>query len=109
MEFLKSQSLISYNHLLAYGNYQGQLYPRYDARKSFYNKAKLYELNGVLYLVSYTTIVAKIFKNYAQVFGWYSQTTSRHINEFLKQNDFKALSKKEMENSDTFHGVLIEC
>ena len=109
MEFLKSQSLVSYEHLLSYGRYKGQLYPRYDTRKSFYNKANIYELNGILYLVSYKTIVAKIFNNYAQIFGWYSQTTSRHINEFLKQNGFKTLCKKQMENNDNFHGVLIQC
>ena len=108
MEFLKSQSLVNYDYLLSHGHYEGQLYPRYDIRKSFYNKAKLYKLDGVLYLVSYTTIVAKIFKNYAQIFGWYSQTTSRHINEFSKQNYFRTLSKKQMENGDNVHGVLVE-
>ena len=74
------------------------LQARYDSRDSFYKKAKvLTDNNGTLYLQSYDTIVAKIENGKAIVNGWYSQTTARHINEFLQQNGFDKMSKKEME------------
>ena len=74
-----------------------KLQTRFDRRASFYGKAEVIEYNNILYLKSYDTIVAKIENGKAVVNGWYSQTTARHINEFLKQNDFEAMSKKEME------------
>lgn len=81
------------------------LKPIYDSRKSFYNKATVTEDENGRYLTSYNTIVARITdKNngyqitpYAEVFGTYSQTTLRHIKEFLKQNGFKAESKAQIE------------
>jgi ArsR family metal-binding transcriptional regulator len=74
-----------------------KLQARFDRRASFYGKAEVIEYNNILYLKSYDTIVAKIENGKAVVNGWYSQTTARHINEFLKQNNFEAMSKKEME------------
>ena len=81
------------------------LQPIYDGRKSFYNKATVTEFSDGKYLTSYNTVVAQIIdKNhgysipaYAQVFGTYSQTTLRHIKEFLKQNGFKAETKAQIE------------
>lgn len=82
------------------------LEPQYDSRKSFYGKAKVYKDNkGHLLLVSYSTIVAEITdgiltedgRSTVKVNGWYSQTTARHINDFLYQYGFKTMSKKEME------------
>ena len=70
---------------------------RFDARYSFYKKAKVIEFEGDLYLQSYNTIVAKIANGKAEVYGWFSQTTARHINEFLQQNGFDKMTKKEME------------
>lgn len=77
----------------------------YDNRKSFYNKATVTEDKNGKYLTSYNTVVARITdKNngykiapYAEVYGTYSQTTLRHIKEFLKQNGFKAESKAQIE------------
>ena len=44
-----------------------------------------------IYLISYNTLVAIITpENKAIVYGLYSNTTTRHIKEFLKQNVFKA-------------------
>lgn len=81
-----------------------KLEPIYDGRKSFYNKANIYrDDRGQLLLMSYSTIVAKISdpvltgEKKATVNGWYSCTTARHINEFLRQYGFKAMSKKEMD------------
>ena len=79
-----------------------RLNPRYDTRKSFYNKAvELYHDDGRIELRSYSTIVACITDSLtapmtAEVYGWYSNTTGRHIKEFLKQHGFKAESKSQI-------------
>ena len=77
---------------MAYPNQKCELTARFDSRKSFYGKAvELYYEDGTIELRSYSTIVAKIIPGgTAEVFGWYSSTTSRHIKEFLKQHGFKA-------------------
>lgn len=81
-----------------------ELAPRYDARKSFYGKAVVLEnpeeATGDEYtktLLSYRTPVAAIRADgKAVVFGLYSQTTTRHIKEFLLQNGFKVESSKQL-------------
>ena len=80
-----------------YGEFIKFLQPMYDSRDSFYKKAKILEYNGIRYLQSYNTIVAKIENGEPVINGWYSQTTARHINEFLQQNGFDKMNKKEME------------
>lgn len=64
-----------------------ELIPIYDTRKSFYNKAKVLFLNdGTIQLQSYNTIVGEIKNNtYCQLWDGKSQTTTRHIKEFIKQ------------------------
>ena len=61
---------------------------RYDARKSFYGKAKVlcYD-NGDIELQSYNTIVSRYTKadNKLTHLGKWSQTTTRHQKEFTKQ------------------------
>lgn len=88
--------------------YLYDLEPKYDSRKSFYGKAKVYSDNaGRLLLMSYSTIVAEITDEIAtedgkpsvKVNGYYSPTTARHINDFLYQHGFKTMSKKEMEEN----------
>lgn len=83
-----------------------ELKPQFDRAKSFYNKANVYkDEEGNLVLRSYTTFVAKIYVNnlndeskiHLMIKGWYSNTTSRHIAEFLRQHGFRALSKKDIE------------
>jgi maleate cis-trans isomerase len=70
----------------------------YDSRASFYGKAKVtVDVEGDLILTSYSTDVAVIKGNKAVVKGLYSQTTTRHIKEFLKQNGFKAIDSKQIE------------
>ena len=66
----------------------GDLSCRYDSRRSFYGKAKIYEddeESGVYYLMSYSTVVAEARHGVVTDFGKYSQTTSRHQKEFRKQ------------------------
>ena len=92
--------------------YLYNLQPRYDSRKSFYGKAKVYKDDqGHLLLMSYSTIVAEITDGIAtedgrptaKVNGYYSQTTARHINDFLYQYGFPTLCKKEMEKDNTYY------
>lgn len=97
--------LEKYDNIVKKENFEGYLLPKYNTRKSFYNKAEVYkkydeiQKANMLYLRSYDTIVAVINldTNKPCVFGYYSQTTARHINEFLLQNGFNKMSKKEME------------
>ena len=71
-----------------------------DSRKSFYGKAKVVTDNGISDLISYTTKVAQYdsYLDKMQVFGWYSNTTAKHINSFLNYFGFKTCCKKELEN-----------
>lgn len=75
-----------------------ELVPRYDKAQSFYGKAHVEEKkNGDLVLYSYDTKILTITKSrkLKKHYNDYTQTTMRHINDFLLQNDFKKLSKKE--------------
>ncbi len=74
------------------------LEPKYDARKSFYNKAETREENGETILSSYGVDVAKIKDGKVTLLPkWdFSQTTLRHVKEFLRQHGFKADSKVQM-------------
>lgn len=75
-----------------------ELEPRYSSRKSFYGKAtEIYHDDGSIELKSYSTIVARITPTgKAVVYGQYSQTTTRHIKEFLKQHGFYADNMKQI-------------
>ena len=77
-----------------------ELTPKFDSRKSFYGKAKISFEGDRRLLLSYGTPVAFIEPDRTPVMldGWDStQTTLRHAREFLKQNGFKADSKKQMQ------------
>ena len=75
------------------------LMPVYDSRKSFYDKAWMLEEAGVEYLVSYNTPVVKLTlggkPRVAQV-GVDSNTSLRHVKEYLKQRGFTATTKKQI-------------
>lgn len=74
---------------------------RYDARASFYNKASVVtEDNGDKTLFSYNTKVATIKNGKPTIlnYGEPTQTTTRHIKEFLLQNGFEAESRNQMES-----------
>ena len=77
------------------------LEPIYDTRKSFYGKAFIgKDDDGNDMLKSYGTLVAKIVDGkpevYTNVDMWDSNTTLRHIKDFLKQNGFKADTKAQI-------------
>ena len=71
-----------------------------QGQKSFYNKAKLDNSNGLIKLISYTTNVATFdsINNKMYVYGYYSKTTALHINSFLQLYGFNRCNKKELEN-----------
>lgn len=69
---------------------------RYDSRQSFYDKAKVIVKNNIKVLTSYDTPVALIEDDKVYIDNLYSQTTLRHIKEFLKQNGYDALTKKQI-------------
>lgn len=65
-----------------------ELYPLWDSRKSFYKKAYIsYEGNGVYNLYSYNTLVCTIDNNKIILnrYSFYSNTTIRHLKDFLYQ------------------------
>ena len=74
-----------------------ELIPRHDSRKSFYKKARVKQEDNKLILISYNTEVCIIENEKAHIKGFYSNTTLRHIKEFLKQNGFIADSKAQLE------------
>ena len=70
------------------------LQPEYDSRASFYNKAETDDDK----LYSYGTLVAEIIDGKPVLYDdWdYSQTTIRHVREFLRQHGFNAESKSQI-------------
>jgi len=74
-----------------------ELSVRYDGRKSFYGKANVRYEGDKIILRSYNTDVAYIENNKPVVKGMFSNTTLRHIKEFLKQNGFKADNWQQIE------------
>lgn len=73
-----------------------ELIPIYDDRKSFWKKAKVKEEDGALVLYSYNTKVCFIRNNSPYILGFHSQTTQRHIKEFLIQNGFQIKCNEDM-------------
>lgn len=72
------------------------LKPEFDTRKSFYGKAKIVLKDNEIVLLSYNTKVAYICNGRAYVLGLFSNTTTRHIKEFLKQKGFRADTSKQI-------------
>jgi len=70
---------------------------QYDSRQSFYGRARLRVEDNKTILKSYNTDVAYIEEGTAVVKDTYSNTTLRHIKEFLKQHGFKADTKAQIE------------
>lgn len=80
-----------------------ELSARYDRRASFYGKAHIKETPNSYILISYDTEMLKVDKITGKIkflcrSEWaFTQTTNRHINEFLKQfTNETPKSKKEL-------------
>lgn len=83
------------------------LEPEYDSAKSFYKKARVITdgVNSILY--SYSTKVCEIRpteQNKVNILGFYSQTTTRHIKDFLYQNGYEVGSSKFLYENYTEQG-----
>lgn len=81
-----------------------ELKPRYGNEKSYYGKAEIEDLGNNRYILySYGTPVAESNNGMPILYGKWSQTTSRHQKEFLKQltgisdDEFKQLQKQVKE------------
>ena len=68
-----------------------------DGRKSFYGKAKVFQLDdGTVILKSYDIFVCRIKENrLLRTWNGYSATTMRHVNAFAAAFNLPAISKKE--------------
>lgn len=82
-----------------------ELLPIYDSKKSFYHKAIIEEENKAIKLYSYNTLVCIllhdniILNNNVDQSLLFSNTTLRHIKEFLKQfyyNSDHNITKKDL-------------
>ena len=85
-----------------------ELSPSYDSRKSFYGKAHIVtDDDGSEILYSYDTPVVKIKDGKVELLAQWdsSQTTLRHVKEFLQQNGFKAGSKAQIAK---MYGTTVE-
>ena len=73
---------------------------RYDHAQSFYGKARTFVIGETVFLQSYNTIVCSIDKSGEVKRYWegYSNTTMRHVNEFLKQYGIDKSGKKYWES-----------
>lgn len=62
------------------------------------NRAVIIETEEAIYLQSYDTLICKIDKKkrtLEKLWHDYSVTTMKHINEFLYENGFQKMSKRE--------------
>ena len=73
-----------------------ELATTFDSCASFYRKAMVRTESNKTILRSYSSDVAHIEDGKAYVYKRHSQTTMRHIKEFLKQNGFKAETKEQI-------------
>jgi hypothetical protein len=76
-----------------------ELSPSYDSRKSFYGKAHIVtDDDGTQILYSYNTPVVEIKDDKVKLLAQWdsSQTTLRHVKEFLQQNGFSVGSKSQL-------------
>lgn len=75
-----------------------ELKPKFEEVKSYYKKAYVLEHLGPFpeELISYQTKVAEVSNGKLVVFGYYSQTTARHVKEFALQHGFKVYPAHEM-------------
>lgn len=76
-----------------------ELVPRYANQQSFYGKALVADQNGTKVLYSYMTPVAKVSHSEQVITSdrnLLSNTTMRHIHEFINQYGLKDLPKQEL-------------
>lgn len=86
--------------------HEGKEYVLVKNFEGHYNKALMYqeENNSNHYiLISYNTIVAEYVEGKIIEYGYYSETTKRHLNSFLEWFGLEGMNKKEIiENENKF-------
>lgn len=83
-----------------------ELQPRFNNQKSFYGKALVKETNKGQELYSYNTLVAKNESDKIKVThneNYLTQTTLKHIKEFIQQLGYSKMSKKDL--LETFEDI----
>ena len=87
-----------------------ELKPKYENAKSYYKKAEVEERGHKIILWSYKTAVLIYNKEQGllTISDTYSNTTLRHIKEFLKQWFNLDLNKNEIEDIIKTHGVYLK-
>ncbi len=75
-----------------------ELNPIFSNQKSFYNKAQVEKTATGKRLHSYNFFVAEVNGKKASVYNLQSDSTLRHVKEFLKQAGFLADNKKQIIN-----------
>lgn len=76
-----------------------ELKPLYNNQKSFYGKALVKDTSKGMELYSYNTLVAKNEKGKITIThndNYLTQTTLKHIKEFIQQLGYEKMSKKEL-------------
>ena len=73
-----------------------ELTPKFENVKSYYRKALIELKENAQVLYSYDTKVAKIENGKLEVYNTQSQTTVRHIREFIQQHGFPRLTKQQI-------------
>ena len=87
-----------------------ELKPKFDSRKSFYGKATVDDEGGAKTLYSYNTPVARVTDGKLELLPkWnYSQTTRRHVADFVRQMDvedqYLKLKKGESHKNERSYG-----
>lgn len=83
------------------------LEPKFENVLSYYRKAKIIEDSEAISLYSYDTLIATIKGNEIKLnknIEVYTQTTRRHLNEFLQQFNFNKLNlneiRKQLQNNN---------
>ena len=75
-----------------------ELKPIFLNQKSFYDKAQVEKTATGKRLYSYNFFVAEVNGKKASVYNLQSDSTLRHVKEFLKQEGLKADNKKQIIN-----------
>jgi len=75
-----------------------ELNPIYSDQKSFHGKAQIEKTATGKRLYSYNLLVAEIVNHDAVVYNLQSDSTLRHVKEFLKQAGYPATNKKQIIN-----------
>lgn len=89
-------------NIVEFLRYDNRYFTLYEILEGYYNKAIIYKEDGKenYILLSYETVVAEYKEGKMVLYGYYSRTTSNHINSFLRKFNYLPMSKKEIEKME---------